>query len=164
MDTFFAAKQSGKSSRGYTCMQLFVSDTGFIFVVPMRSKANVPVALKLFAREIGAPNAIICDAAREQMSHTVRQFCHKIGTSLRILEKDTPWANRAKRYIGLLKEAVRQDMKHSDCPLVLWDYCAERRARIHNLTASNLLSNDNKNPAFTTFGDPGDISNLCQFD
>ena len=30
MDTFFAAKNAGKSSRGYNCMQLFVTDKGFI--------------------------------------------------------------------------------------------------------------------------------------
>ena len=34
MDTFFATRKA-KSYRGNTCMQLFVSDTGFIYVYPM---------------------------------------------------------------------------------------------------------------------------------
>ena len=67
MDTFFAHKKKGKSSRGYTCMQLFVTDKGFVHVIPMKSKSEVPMALKIFAKDIGAPDAIICDAAREQI-------------------------------------------------------------------------------------------------
>ena len=140
MDTFFATKKAGKSSRGYTCMQLFVTDKGFVFVVPMRSKSEAPQALKLFAKEVGAPDAIICDAAKEQISKEVRQFCQRMGTTLRVLEENTPWANLAELYIGLIKEAIRKDMKQSDCPLVFWDYCAERRARINNLTATNCSS------------------------
>jgi len=65
----------------------------------------------------------------------VRKFCNDIGTTLRVLEEGTPWANKAELYIGLLKEAVRKDMKEAGSPLAFWDYCIERRARINNLTA-----------------------------
>jgi hypothetical protein len=64
MDTFFAMKKSRKSSRGHSCMQLFVTNKGFVYVVPVTAKDDVPKAIKLFAKEIGAPDAIICDAAR----------------------------------------------------------------------------------------------------
>ena len=164
MDTFFATTKAGKSSRGFTCMQLFVTDKGFVYVVPMKSKSEVPQALKQFAKEIGAPDAIICDAAREQTSKEVRQFCHKIGTSLRVLEEGTPWANRAELYIGLMKAAIRNDMKASNCPLVFWDYCSERRAAINNLTARNLFQLEGRNPYLATMGQEGDISNLCVYD
>jgi hypothetical protein len=73
-------------------------------------------------------------------------------------------ANRAKLYIGLVKEAVRKDMKESDCPIALWDYCAEHRVRIHNLTtAKNSLQLDGQTPSFFNHWYEGDISNLCQF-
>ena len=85
MDTFYATKKAGKSSRGYTCMQLFVTDKGFVYVVPMKSKGQVSQAMKMFAKEIGAPDAFVCDDSGEQTSKEVRSFCHKIGTSLRIL-------------------------------------------------------------------------------
>lgn len=164
MDTFFATSKVQKTTRGHTCMQLFVTDTGFIFVVPMKSKGEVPMAVKAFAKAVGAPDAIVCDAAREQTSQDLRSFCQKIGTTLRVLEKDTQWANRAELYIGLLKEAVRQDMGKTNSPLVLWDYCVERRALINNLTAKSLFQLDGQNPQYTVTGDHGDISNLCQFD
>jgi hypothetical protein len=163
MDTFFATKKAKKSSRGNTCMQLFVTDKSFVYVVPMKSKADVPAALKLFAKEIGAPAAIICDAAGEQTSQKVKTFLQQIGTSLQVLEKGTQWANRAELYIGLLKSAVRKDMKESAAPLPFWDYCAERRARINNLVAKDLFQLQGQNPHHHTMGEEGDISNLCQY-
>ena len=126
MDTFFATKKAGKSSRQNTCCQLFVTDKGFVYVVTMTSKSEVLQAVKEFAKEIGAPEAIICDAAREQKSKSLRKFLGEIGTTLRVLEEGTPWSNKAELYIGLIKEAVRKDMKDSDCPLALWDYCVEQ--------------------------------------
>ena len=68
MDTFFSTKKAGKSTRCNTCCQLFVTDQGFIYVVPMKSRSDVLQALKQFAKEIGAPSVIIVDSAREQKS------------------------------------------------------------------------------------------------
>jgi predicted NACHT family NTPase len=73
----------------------------------------------------------------EQLSKEVKAFCNEIGSTLRALEEGTPWAKKAELYIGLLKEAVRKDMKEQDSSMVLWDYFIERRARIHNLTAKS---------------------------
>ena len=80
-----------------------------------------------------------------------------------MLEEGTPWANRAELYIGLIKEAVRKDLKESDCPIVFWDYFAERRARVSNLTARNLFQLEGRNAHFSVTVEEGDISNLCQF-
>ena len=142
MDTLFATSKSGKSSRGNTCAQLFVSDKGFIYVVPLKKEGqgNVLQAIKQFAKAIGAPDALIHDASKAQKSQDVRRYCNDIGTTLRVLEENTPWANKAELYIGIIKEAVRKDMKESNCPLAFWDYCMERRARINNLTAKDLFS------------------------
>ena len=164
MDTFFATKKIGKSTRGNTCCQLFVTDKGFVYVIPMRFKRDLPAAIRAFAKAVGAPDTIICDHAKEQVSKEVKGFLNKIGTTLKVLEEGTPWANRAELYIGLIKEAVRKDMQATDSPLNLWDYCVERRARVNNLTAGNMLALTGRNPHFHTFNDEGDISNLCQFD
>ena len=47
MDTFFATKKGGQSSRGHTCCQLFVTDKGFIYVVPMKRKEEVLLANRI---------------------------------------------------------------------------------------------------------------------
>ena len=163
MDTFFATKKGSTSSRGNTCCQLFVTDKGFIYVVPMKRKSEALAALKHFAKEVGAPDAIVSDMAKEQVSQDVRNFCNTIGTTLRALEEGTPWSNKAELYIKLMKEAVRKDMKESSCPLRFWDYCLERRVRIYNLTSRDHIKVCGSNPHTETFGEQRDISNLCQF-
>ena len=59
----------------------------------MKTKKEVLQAVKQFAKEIGAPEAIICNPAREQSSDELHQFCRKIGTALQLLEENAPWAN-----------------------------------------------------------------------
>ena len=80
-------------------MQLFVSDKGFVHVIPMKSKSEFPSAFCSFAKEVGVPHALIVDPAAEQTSKPVKKFCHEVGTTLTILEEHTQWANRAELYI-----------------------------------------------------------------
>jgi hypothetical protein len=128
----------------------------------MKSELEALQALKQFAKEIGAPEAIICDMAGGQTSHALKRFCLEIGTTLRVLEEGTRWENKAELSVGLTKEAVWKDMKESDCPLAFWDYCVERRARINNLTAKDLfmLHGTTSHTALTR--EDGDMSNLCR--
>ena len=79
-------------------------------MIPMKYKSEITLSLKMFAKDIGALDAIICDDNREQISKSVRDFYHQIRTSLCFLEEGTHWESCADLYIGLLKEAVRKDM------------------------------------------------------
>ncbi len=72
----------------------------------MKAKSEVLQAVKQFAKEIGAPDALICDMSGEQTSNALKKCCQEIGTAMQVLEEGTPWANKAKLYIGLIKEAV----------------------------------------------------------
>ena len=163
MDTFFSTKKGGQSSRGHTCCQLFVTDKRSTYVVPMKRKSEVLLAIKKFAKEIGVPDSFVADMSGEQMSSEVKKFCNDIGTTLRALEEGTPWSNKAELYIGLMKEAVRKDLRESNSPLCFWDYCVEGRARINNLTAKDAFRLHGSTPHTLTTGDEGDISNLCQY-
>ena len=93
----------------------------------MKRKSEFLSAIKQFAKEVGAPDAIVSDMAKEQVSQDMHNFCNTIGTTLRALEEGKPWSNKVELYIKLMKEAVRKDMKEANCPLCLWDYCLERR-------------------------------------
>ena len=86
-----------------------------------------------------------------------------MGTTLRVLEENTPWSNKAELYIGLIKEAIQKEMQHTNCPLVFWDYCVEWRARVNNLTACPLFQLQGSTPHQDVLGKEGDISNVCQF-
>ena len=75
MDTLFAIKKGGQSSRGHTCCQLFVTDKGFTYVLPMKIKSEVLLVIKQFAKEVGAPDSFVADMSGEQMSSEVKKFC-----------------------------------------------------------------------------------------
>ena len=83
--------------------------------------------------------------------------------TLPVLEGSTQWTNRDKLYAGLFKEALRKDMLQENPPLVFWDYCAERRAAITNMTDKKIFQLQVKTPHFTTFGEEGEFLNICQF-
>ena len=75
-----------------------------------------------------------------------------------------PWANLVELCIGLLKSSVGKDMKSSNCPICLWNYCIKRRAHINNMTLRDNFKLQRSNPYTIVVGDQGDISNLYQFD
>jgi hypothetical protein len=90
MDTLFATSKSKKTIRGNTCAQLFVIEKGFVYVVPMTKEADMLLAIKQFAKAVGARDALICDATKAQKSKAVKRFCLDIGTALKVLEENTP--------------------------------------------------------------------------
>jgi len=132
------------------CAQLVVSDKGFVAFYPMRKQQEVYLAMKKFVKEVGAPDVLVCDPHPAQIKREVREFRTQIGTTLKVLEAETQWANCAELYIGLMKEATRKDMRFSGSPLVLWDYCMERRALIFQITAKKLFQLNGTNPHTST--------------
>ena len=57
------------------------------------------------------------------------------------MEAGNPWANRAELYIVLFEEAVRRDLHISNAPMVLCDYCMDRKSRIYNAVPHPLFQN-----------------------
>ena len=55
----------------------------------MKRKSEVLAATKQFAKDVGAPDAIVCDMANKQLSSEMKQFCNAMGTTLRALEEGT---------------------------------------------------------------------------
>jgi hypothetical protein len=129
----------------------------------MKKQQEVYLLLTQFAKEVGAPEVLVCDPHPAQVKHEVREFCTQIGTTLKVLEAETQWANHAELYIGLMMEATRKNMQSSGSPLVLWDYCMERRALIFQITAKKLFQLNGTNPYTSTFGTKADISHICQY-
>ena len=161
MDTYFSAV---KSTRGNTCAQLFVSEFNHVRIHPMKTrKEGVPHALKEYFKNVGVPKAIICDGAAEQVQGESRRICNQVSTKIKQLERDTPWANRAELFIRIVKNDIRRDMKKSNSPMKLWDYCAERRARIINSTYTDHARLNGMVPHTKMTGQPCDISEIAEF-
>ena len=98
-----------------------------------------------------------------QKNNRTRKFFHQFGTTLHILEAGTPWGNRVELYISLFKEAVHRDLRMTDVPMVILDYCMVHRARIHNAVPLPLFQNQGMTNHDAIFGEQVNISNICNF-
>jgi len=103
MDTFFATKDGGKSSRGHTCCQLFVTDRGYVHVVPMRKKGDVLPAIKEFTKAVGVPDAIVCDSAKNKCLKLFANFCLKSAQHYVPLKKEHRGPTRQNSTLASLK-------------------------------------------------------------
>ena len=58
-------------------------------VYPMKATSEYSQALKLFSKEVGAPDILVTgDSSGEQISNEVlKKYCQLIGTTLRLLKK-----------------------------------------------------------------------------
>jgi hypothetical protein len=109
-----------------------------VLLPSIQCSINVIISWRLdnLQKEMGAPEVLVCDPHPTQTQQKVKEFCTQIGTTLR----RTQWANCAELYVGLIKEATQKDMQAKGSPLVLWDYCMERRALIFQITAKSCFS------------------------
>ena len=112
----------------------------------MELKSEFNDALYSFYKEVGVPIALVVNPSGEKTSKVVRKFCNQAKTTLRILEESTQWVNRAELYTGFLKKAIRKDFLNSNCPMILWNYYAQRRALTHNLTPRYLFQAEKQSP------------------
>jgi len=62
------ASRKAVSLRGNTCVQFFASDKDYVAVYCMKKEAEYPYALKEFSKEVGAPDVLICDGSKAQIS------------------------------------------------------------------------------------------------
>ena len=160
IDTFqVTAKAVSQQKNRY--IRLFVSDTGFLFVYPMKVKIKMVNLVKAFAKKIGVPTALILDPEGTQTLRELEKVTKDMCFPLKFLERRTQWKNLAELYIGLLKEVVCKNMKDSDSPLKFWDYYVEQRVLFNSLTSKNLFQLNGVNANLKIVGDPSDISNLC---
>ena len=68
MDDLFLSKIAKKFPRSDTYCQLFVTDKGIVRVVPIKSKSEVLLEIKQFAKEIGALQTVMTDATTKRKS------------------------------------------------------------------------------------------------
>lgn len=111
MDTFFALK-SAISLQGFKTCQIFATEFGHVFIVPMEDKSgkNIVLAINRYSKEKGVPLHIIYDQVREQVKGDTKILCHDSGCIIVELEKGTPAANCAEHTIKILKDGAKKDM------------------------------------------------------
>ena len=53
-------------------------------MVPLKRKSEVMSAVKQFTKEIGAPDAIVCNMSMEETLPEIKTFLNDIGMTLRV--------------------------------------------------------------------------------
>ena len=120
MYTFFASKKSGKSSRGYSCCQVFATPFGHSVVIPMVDNTghNVSNAMNIYFKYIGVPPYMIAYGDREQVQGEALRLANQSVFQIVELEKGTPDINKAKHYIQKLKNETKRNLVDSNNPMV----------------------------------------------
>ena len=162
-DTLLTSKRC-VSFRGFTCAQIFATEFGYIFASPMKKRQEMAKAVKLFFKTVGVPPKLVADKAREQILGDTKRLCQLSECQIIELEKGTPSANRAERYIQMIKNETKQDLIRSDSPLVFWCYALERRMKIINACPRDNFLLQGECPHTKMTGQPYDISNVCEFE
>ena len=68
MNPFFAEMKELKYSMVRKYWKLFVTENGYIYVVPMKSKEELMRAIKKFSKEVDTADALLTDAPPENKS------------------------------------------------------------------------------------------------
>ena len=127
----------------------------------MKLRSELPLVLKSVFKEYGVPEKIICDGAPEQVSGEVARLCQLADFTVQQLERGTPWSNRVKGHVGIVKSKILLDIKESNCLMVLWCYAAEIICKILASTSRNIYSLGGQIPDTMLTGKQTDISALA---
>ena len=100
-------------------MQLFATDFGFVAARNFKRKAEVPLALKSFFKDVGVPYTLVANGAPKKIASESRCMCQMVQCHIDQLQPGTPWTNRNKLNIGILKQLTKEDLKASRSPMVL---------------------------------------------
>jgi hypothetical protein len=88
-------------------------DKGYVAICPIQHQQAYFLALKQFAKDVGAPNVLVCDPHPTQKQRKVKEFCTQIGRTFKVLEAQTSGIT------GLITLALLRRLQEKICgPLV----------------------------------------------
>ena len=159
-DTF---KSNITSTRGNKYTQLFCNRGNFVKSYPMKKKSHASHALDRFLHEVGVPNEMLTDGAKELTLGEWGATCRKKKIKMETTEPHSPWQNHSERIGGLIKRKVKNMMRSTNTPLRLWDYCWEYCSSLRSLTASDHIMLDGATPFEKVFNYTPDIAEYLLF-
>jgi hypothetical protein len=137
-DTFYTDTMfSGiRSLRGNTCAQLFTNGK-FVHFETIERKSQAGEMLHSMIDEVGIPNKIISDGAREQTGKRLEfmRCVRKHRISEWRIEPYLPWQNGAEDQIQEIRRRWRLLRQRKNVPACLWDYAMVHLSKLMNLTA-----------------------------
>ena len=126
-----------KSLGQNVCAQVFTDGT-YVTAYPLKSKSEAGQALKLFAEDVGIPNELTSDNAKEMTGGDTEfvKTARRLNIKLKTIEPHTARQNKAERVIGELRRRCKDIHRRKGVKQRLWDYtlvwCTEIMSRTYN--------------------------------
>ena len=163
-DTFYSDTMfSGlRSIRGNTCAQIFTNGK-FVHLEPIHRKAEAGEALHSMIDEVGIPDKMVFDGAKEQTgpkSEFMRAL-RKYRVSYWQTEPYSPWQNRAEDQIREVRRRWKLMRQRKKVPTRLWDYAMVHITQLMNRTARGR---NGRTGIEEITGETPDISEYVDFD
>ena len=159
-DTF---KSNVISTRGNRYIQLFCNRGNYSKSYPIKSKSHAHHALDTLIHEVGVPNELLTDGAKELTTGQWAKTCRRRGIHMATTEPHSPWQNHAERIGGIVKRRVKYLMRRTHTPVRLWDYCWEYASGILALTTTDSVKLNNVTPFENIFNYTPDIAEYILF-
>ena len=126
---------------GCNMVQLYVgTESRFVAVYPMGSKAAMPKTLMQFIAECGAPLELFSDNAKEECSKEVQEILNQF--MIRRHKRSEPYQqnqNPAERMIGDIERQVNICMDRLGVPAPMWLLCTEYVVALYTHLAQESL-------------------------
>ena len=163
-DTFYTDTMfSGvKSIRGNTCAQIFTNGK-FVHLEPGERKSQAGEALNSMMDEVGIPNKLVFDGAKEQTGRKSEfmSSVRKNRISFWQTEPYSPWQNRAEDQIREVRRRWLLMRQRKKIPTRLWDYAMVHITKLMNMTARGK---NGRTGHEEVTGETPDISEYVDFD
>ena len=103
LDTFFAKITL---FRQHTCSQIFTNGLGFNIPYPLARKGDAYLGLDQFIQEVGIPQVLITDEAKEETLGTWLSTCKKYRIKMEQTLPYSQWRNLAEASVHELKYGI----------------------------------------------------------
>jgi uncharacterized lipoprotein YehR (DUF1307 family) len=153
-----------KSILGNSCGQLFITNFSFSKFAPMKAKSEAILALQELIQDIGIPEHVHTDGAKEMTAGDWKKICNEFGIKMSQTEKASPWQNRTEIEIREIKKHARRMMERANTPVKLWDFCVNYVSHLRNHISQPLSQLQGRTPYEIVTGNTPDISELLEFE
>jgi len=158
-DTFFAEESHSNN----ICAQIFVNEYRYVLVIPLRTKSDAPAALRMFLDNVGLPEVIVSDNAKEQRSMEWKRILREFGVKDHPIEAYEYWQNYAKNGVKMVKFRAAKIMEQKALPGPLWDHVLEYCSNLSNRCVHKVPRLDGRTPYEFVHGMTPDISAFVEF-
>ena len=164
-DTMFAKV---RSTRGYTCAQIYGNKFGFIKAYPMDGKdqQNVGDTLSLMIQDVGVMQKLHVDNAKEMVGRKTPFFkrARKEGIDLTTIEPLRPDENYGEQLVKRAKLGSSKLMIRKKAPLRFWCYGMEYYCDLSTIMVPGMYRNKGRSGYEMVFGSTPDISEYVEFE